>query len=1304
MIPYEDYDTSPVTPEQIQQLEAQDPVNQMSSLDGDGSDGVAGTPKPNQSTAQPKAQPQAQSTTQSQEPQQKGSGFDVGKAVRDTAEGALAIPAGIADFGVDLLNLIPHKELPGVTNPFHTPEGKVPKPPAFKNKTFQALREAASVIVPTVFLTRTGLGAAATAQKAVGWKLGSDAAFKWFARAGLTGGIGAAVDYTAQTNQSSDNLSGFLKKQWPKTFGWISNDWATVDGDSPDVYRAKNVKEGVGLGWAVDLAEAAAKLIKAGVQTKSAFKQWIPQDETAKAFFEKLSKIKPGDNPLETAEVDIEKAMDELGIYREVKHPESMTQPTLGIHDVFDEVESGIRRTDPEGVVGAVGDAARVQTNTGTSFGRLRNFISEAALKYGLGAETAEARTIVRGIETQLNNAGKFDMLAGAKKFSYDDLMDATDELAVRWYNNNLSVDEMKKELAPLQTETTREFGKEINYLGERGVGAVTKLAKELLRDYTAMSMRAAGLASTQKAGQLADTAEAARLMEGTAAIERSQEQILDMMQYLMVERGVSSYLRGRGLANMNLWKKLQNIGKSTKELEQQITAQKKQYMAELLGKTKNTVDQLREISKERPEFLQPLQLAWEFTDGNVDTLGKLHNFVDQSLTGIGKAFIDNQPEVPNMIVQGVWSNIFNSTLSAMGTTAKAAWGNASLLLLKPVTVMAGAALRGDIDTAKRAWFMYSAFGDTMQKGLAHMSLVFRKASQDPKSVEYIIRDDIAVKNEQTWDILNDYAKAASQNGNDGPAALYEFAKNLDDMANHPLLRLGSNALTATDGFTKAVISNAEARFRSYERFISGGEELNGKTLREAENDVYKEMFGDGDMITDKAVDFASREISMNLDMEGARALSALIRKVPLIRPFMMFPRTSMNMIGMVDKFSPVSIFMREYNDLAFKSSDAFTPDEIREILTRKGIPFDAYAKARFDMIRAEALGRKAIGATLVTTAGFMFMQDRLTGDGFFDKERQKTRESVGWKPRSYKAIDGKWYSYDGLGPISDWIAAVATTMDHFDTLDPMKLEVMFQKFAFILGTTLTGKTPLAGVEPMFDILRGNPAAANRWAASFGNNQLPLGGLRAEMGRIMSPALRELDMDFMQLLRNRNNYLDAVDPKGALPYKTNWLTGELINGGETFWARAWNAVMPFKSNGEINKYAQFLMDIEYDGRPTFMKSSKGGVDYDPKTRSELFSLVGQNPYFRKELDRIMQQTDGRTFRDQVRKARQTGEVDYQQWGNIHAQVDAALRTAKRMSESQLSNYGELQQKQYEAALSNLSNQNRAVSPLNMTNK
>ena len=37
-----------------------------------------------------------------------------------------------------------------------------------------------------------------------------------------------------------------------------------------------------------------------------------------------------------------------------------------------------------------------------------------------------------------------------------------------------------------------------------------------------------------------------------------------------------------------------------------------------------------------------------------------------------------------------------------------------------------------------------------------------------------------------------------------------------------------------------------------------------------------------------------------------------------------------------------------------------------------------------------------------------MFAGDRLHGNGIFDKQRQKVRRELGWKPRSYKGWDGK--------------------------------------------------------------------------------------------------------------------------------------------------------------------------------------------------------------------------------------------------------------------------------------------------------
>ena len=80
-------------------------------------------------------------------------------------------------------------------------------------------------------------------------------------------------------------------------------------------------------------------------------------------------------------------------------------------------------------------------------------------------------------------------------------------------------------------------------------------------------------------------------------------------------------------------------------------------------------------------------------------------------------------------------------------------------------------------------------------------------------------------------------------------------------MANHPWFRFGANAMTAFDGFTRAVLGAAEARGRAWDKFVDGGRTLDAKALKNAEQEIYDEMFDKSGMITDSAVDHASREI-----------------------------------------------------------------------------------------------------------------------------------------------------------------------------------------------------------------------------------------------------------------------------------------------------------------------------------------------------------------------------------------------------------------------------------------------------------
>jgi hypothetical protein len=91
---------------------------------------------------------------------------------------------------------------------------------------------------------KTGAGL----QAKVKHPLGEKRLMKWFSELGIDTGVGAYVDYTNSINQYDDNLTGWLKKSWPKFWSFLPDDWATLDTDSPAMHRAKNIKDGARYG------------------------------------------------------------------------------------------------------------------------------------------------------------------------------------------------------------------------------------------------------------------------------------------------------------------------------------------------------------------------------------------------------------------------------------------------------------------------------------------------------------------------------------------------------------------------------------------------------------------------------------------------------------------------------------------------------------------------------------------------------------------------------------------------------------------------------------------------------------------------------------------------------------------------------------------------------------------------------------------------------------------------------------------------------------------------------------------------
>ena len=169
-----------------------------------------------------------------------GDAFDFGDAsAANPLNYAVAAGAGVADFAVDTVNIIP-----GVN---------IPKLPTYESGVLQGVREISGIVIPSLYggMWLKGLGKAAHLK--VGWAVGNNPLMKFMGNAGADALAGGIVDRINTVNESDHNAAGSLKAAWPQTYGWIPDNIATLDSDSPEVKRMKNVNEGIGLSFFGDI-------------------------------------------------------------------------------------------------------------------------------------------------------------------------------------------------------------------------------------------------------------------------------------------------------------------------------------------------------------------------------------------------------------------------------------------------------------------------------------------------------------------------------------------------------------------------------------------------------------------------------------------------------------------------------------------------------------------------------------------------------------------------------------------------------------------------------------------------------------------------------------------------------------------------------------------------------------------------------------------------------------------------------------------------------------------------------------------
>ena len=1223
------------------------------------------------------------------------------KFARDLYETTSAPAQGVVDTITDTFNFATG----AIRKPFNIPE--VPKAGKYESDVATALRSISGLVIPSMgFKSLLVKGATKLQAAKFGpqWlqRLGNKKSFQWFSKFGADVGTSTAVDYVAEQNQTDDNLVATLKDFWPRTYQFIPDVWATGDGDSPDIKRSKNVNEGAVFGTLGHIVEGVAFLAKSHRSVKKA--ALIASDVGNQKRLDELTKdeftdIKFSDNPIEDSVMRNtarrEKELDNLGTYLKVTNPDSK-EPLLGVHDVFDVKESGLISKSPDGVLGAAADAAQIANNVQSSYGRLGSVITNAALKYGLDITKRTDEVIIKDLAAQIKAGGKYSKKLGTGEvLTQKQIAEAGERLTEILIDPRMQPGDMYKLLDEFKN-TMSDGTKIIDDVAYAGtMGAMKDYYKQIL-DMDVLKAKA--YLTTSLAGQISDIAEGARLMDDDLVRIQAIDQIADRIEYLMVEKGLNSAFSGRTLRNKRLWETAKSSKKAQKALNDQALLEHKNAIEELIPNAKNWSQTMRRVAKENPDFLKPLMMANEFADGNIDSLYKMNKVAQNKFATLSKAFIDANPDMPSLVNKQFMSTIFNNTLSALATPIRALTGNAGGLTSNFVSPMVGSLMSGDLATMKRVWWGHQSMGDTLSRAYKHMGLVYRKAATDPTKLSYVMREDVRLKIADDIEWLTSYAQAAQKNGEDGPMAILNLYETLTDIAQDPRLRFGTNAMTALDGFSRSTLGSIEARYTAFDNMLKNGDEITEAGIKKASDDIYKNYFDENGMISDKAVEWANSEIALNLDSPWVDGFGELINRFPIARTHFMFPRTSINVLDIFSKYSPGGIFAREYQQLwgplglapgLGKKFEDFDIEEIAEVLSRHGQTMDANYRAKFETIRMSAKGRVALGTMSTFGALKLFREGAITGNGHYDKSRQRSRIKLGWKPKTIRVPGTNLEaSYEFLGPIGDWLAFTVDVADNFDLASSAWTEQMFQKLSFIFSASMVNKSVLSNVEPLNDILQGDVKALNRWGASMGNNMFPLGGFRNELGRVMNPALRDIKGEMVDNWRNRNNWLDLFDADRALPELYDPIDGGKVGYPESFWTRAWNAYSPMKFSERMGEEKQWLKEAEYSYSPQ-VATSTGGAELENHERSALQAQIGKDAIFNKELKKIIKDAQKITYKGReypflkgkvgfieiLKTARRYGvsgeDLEISDFMQIYSRLDRAFVRAKKIAESNL---------------------------------
>ena len=555
-----------------------------------------------------------------------------------------------------------------------------------------------------------------------------------------------------------------------------------------------------------------------------------------------------------------------------------------------------------------------------------------------------------------------------------------------------------------------------------------------------------------------------------------------------------------------------------------------------------------------------------------------------------------------NAILNEMQTMGVNSMLSGPKTPARALVGTGLGTVMRPVATIIGATGKNE-DVVRGAYAnlagMIDARNDAWKKAVAD----FQSYSMTDEGWRGFTQS----KGDLEWRQMMSYF---DQYGTLGEKAGAHFADMLRNINKVPFLNYGPRVMKSMDVYFSQIIARGRLRQLAHDDVwkrlkdsdtIVSDQDID-QLISAAEGSFQNKVFAADGTITDEMALFAADEAKLTQELTGSiKKLDTIFEQQPFLRPFFLFARTGVNALKMTSKYTPIlNNFIGEHVDIMTKAWD--DPDMIK---------YGIKSANDLEIAKATMRGRMGIGYGVTSTAALMALNGNITGNGPPDRRLRDTwMQSTGWQPRSFRVGD-VYISYESLEPFNMFLSFTADVVDAQKVMGDAWAENQFGKMSYLLSANVTNKSFLAGLLQLQDLFTSGGGDWQRVAANFANNQIPLSGLRNEVGKVLSPGMRELETGFWQSVGNRNLWADVVTPGEMLPFKYDVLNGEKLRDWNPM-QRLTNALLPVNLNIGTTPTRELLFRSGIRFKQTFNTGPQGQpLEGHPDLKSRFQFYMGQ---------------------------------------------------------------------------------------------